>query len=418
MKIGYVLLDGCGDRPAPNLNYTTPLEAAYTPNLDKIAAISRLGTVTTVGKGIAPESDIAVFNMLGYSFEKGYPGRGVIEAVGSGLEVRNGDLALRANLASARGGRIVDRRAGRNLTQDEAELLARDLNGIILDGARFEFRATISYRGVLVIRAEEPLSAAISNTDPAYARVGGFGAAKETSGTDHIMRCVPESRGVGAIRAAKLVNEFSRKAQRVLDSSEVNKERIREGKLPANLVLLRDAGDHLPNPTAFEKKYGMAGTALVEMPAEVGIAKLLGMKMVPIKDRNDVSEKARLFSSELEDGTVVYVHIKGPDEFGHDGDARGKKKNIESIDRDFFSEAVRHADDLTLAVSCDHATPCTLKRHSADPVPLLVSGGGRGDGKRFSETNAALGSLGHLRGSDVLGKVVRGDFRPRTSSEV
>jgi len=418
MKIGYVLLDGCGDRPAPSLNYTTPLEAAYTPNLDRIAARSRLGSVTTVGRGIAPESDIAVFNMLGYPFEKGYPGRGVIEAVGSGLEVRKGDIALRANLASARGRRIVDRRAGRNLTQKEAELLAKDLNSISLDGARFEFRATISYRGVLVIRGEVPLSAAISNTDPAYTRVAGFGAVKEASGSDHVLRCVPESEEEGAMEAAKLVNEFTQKAQRVLDSSEVNKERVREGKLPANLVLLRDAGDHLPEPTPFEKKYGMTGTALVEMPAEVGIAKLLGMKMVPIKDRKDMSEKARLFSTELKDGTVVYVHIKGPDEFGHDGDARGKKKNIESIDREFFSAALEHINDSTIAVSCDHATPCTLKRHSADPVPLLVSGSGSGDGRRFSEANAALGSLGHLRGRDVLGRVIRGDFRLRTSSEV
>jgi len=416
MRIGYVLLDGCGDRPVPDLNYTTPLEAAFTPNLDRIAAESRLGSVTTVGSRIAPESDIAVFNMLGYSFKQGYPGRGVIEAVGSGLEVNEGDIALRANLASAKGRMIVDRRAGRNLTQEEAELLARDLNSIRLHGAHFEFRATISYRGVLVIRGEEPLRAAISNTDPAYARVGGFGAAKEPSGVDRIMRCVPESKERGAMRAAELVNEFTREARRVLDSSEVNKERLREGKLPANLVLLRDAGDHLPNPTPFETKYGMSGTALVEMPAEVGIAKLLGMKMVPIKNRKDISEKARLFSSELRDGTVVYVHIKGPDEFGHDGDARGKKKNIESIDKEFFSAALKHIDDLTFVVSCDHATPCTLKRHSADPVPLLVSGIGRGDGRRFNEANAALGSLGHLRGSEVLEKVVRGDFRPRTSS--
>lgn len=415
MKIGYVLLDGCADRPVPALNYTTPLEAAFTPNLDRIAARSRLGTVITVGKGIAPESDIAVFNMLGYSFGDGYPGRGVIEALGSGLELRDGDLALRANLASAKGGRIVDRRAGRNLTQEEAERLANDLNTIALEGARFEFRATISYRGVLVIRGDKPLSAAISNTDPAYARVGGFGAAKETSGVDRVMESVPESKEEGAIRAAKLVNEFTRKAQKVLDASEANRERVRQGKLPANLVLLRDAGDHLPEPTTFERKYGMKGTALVEMPAEVGIAKLLGMKMVPVTDMKDVSEKARLFAAELRDDVAVYVHIKGPDEFGHDGDARGKKENIEAIDREFFSTALGRLDDATLAVSCDHATPCTLKRHSADPVPLLVSGG-VGDGRRFTERDAALGSLGQVRGSEVLGKVVEGNFRRRTSS--
>jgi len=416
LKIGYVLLDGCADRPVPSLNYTTPLEAAYTPNLDRIAARSRLGSVITVGKGIAPESDIAVFNMLGYPFEEGYPGRGVVEALGSGLELRDGDLALRANLASAKGGRIVDRRAGRDLTQEEAELLAKDLNTIALDGARYQFKSTISYRGVLVIRGDKPLSAAISNTDPAYARVGGFGAAKETSGVDHVMRSVPESKEDGAVRAARLVNEFTRKAQQVLDASEANRERVRQGKLPANLVLLRDAGDHLPKPVPFEKRYGMKGTALVEMPAEVGIAKLLGMRMVPVKDMKDISEKARLFSEELRDGAVAYVHIKGPDEFGHDGDAKGKKRNIEAIDRDFFPVALGSLHDATIAVSCDHATPCTLKRHSADPVPLLVSSERGGDGKRFTERDTAFGSLGTMRGSEVLESVVKGNFRRRISS--
>ena len=410
------MLDGCGDRPNRLLNYTTPLEAAYTPNLDRIASKSRMGRVTTVGRGIAPESDIAVFNMLGYSFGKGYPGRGVIEAVGSGLLVRDGDLALRANLASVRGRRILDRRAGRDLAQEEAEALAREVNTIKLDGATFEFRATISYRGVLVIRSRGGLSAEISNTDPAYARVGGFGAAKKTSGAENVLTCTPEALTEAAARSAKLVNEFTKKSLEVLRASDVNGDRVRQGKLPANCILLRDAGDHVPKLPSFEKKYNMSGTALVEMPAEVGIAKILGMKMVRIKDRHDMKEKASQFSTELTDGNVAYVHIKGPDEFGHDGDAVGKKKIIESIDRDFFSVAVRHLREAKLAVSCDHATPCTLKMHSDDPVPLLITGDSRGDGKRFTERNSRLGSLGNLRGRDVLATVLRGSVRRSTSS--
>ncbi|HEV2226934.1 MAG TPA: alkaline phosphatase family protein [Nitrososphaerales archaeon] len=411
------MLDGCGDRPNPILNFTTPLESAYTPNLDRIASKSRMGMVTTVGRGIAPESDIAVFNMLGYSFEKGYPGRGVVEAVGSGLDVRDGDLALRANLASVKGRRILDRRAGRDLTQEEAEALARDVNKVKLDGATFEFRATVSYRGVLVIRARGDLSAEISNTDPAYARVGGFGAAKKTSGPENILQCTPEARTSAAAKAAKLVNEFTKKSFEILQASGVNRERVRQGKLPANCILLRDAGDHYPKLPSFEKKYHMSGTALVEMPAEVGIAKILGMKMVKIRDRHDMKEKASLFSTELTDGNVVYVHIKGPDEFGHDGDAVGKKKSIESIDRDFFSVAVRNLENTRLAVSCDHATPCTLKMHSADPVPLLITGGSRGEGRRFTERNASHGSLGSLKGKDVLTTVLRGGVRRSTSSD-
>lgn len=416
MKVGYVLLDGCADRPVPALNFTTPLEAAYTPNLDRIASRSKLGRVTTVGKAIAPESDIAVFNMLGYAFGEGYPGRGVVEAIGAGLEVRDGDVALRANLASAKGSRIVDRRAGRDLTQEEAEALARDLHEVKLTGATFEFRTTVSYRGVLVIRGDRPLSASISNTDPAYARVGGFGAARVTSGSEGVARSTPQSKDPAAAKAAKLVNEFTAKAQRVLNKSEVNRERARRGKLPANLVLLRDAGDHVPRLPTFEERYGMKGIALVEMPAEVGIARMLGMKMVPIRDRNDLKEKSSLFASEISDGAVVYVHIKGPDEFGHDGDSKGKKKSIEAIDRDFFSAVPADPSGLRLAVSCDHATPCALKMHSADPVPLLITSDSKGDGKRFTEANSRSGSLGHMRGADVLDLVVGETLRPSTSS--
>ncbi len=402
MKIGYVLLDGCADRPSPQLNFTTPLEAAYTPNLDEVARRSNLGRVVTVGRGVAPESDIAVFNMLGYSFDKGYPGRGVIEAVGLGLEVRPGNLALRANLASAMGRRILDRRAGRNLTQQEAMRLAEGLNSIRLKGAELEFRATISYRGVLIIRADQPLSAEISNTDPAYSSVRGFGAANPAVNRESVLTARPKSETAAARRAADLVNEFTVKSTKVLSESEVNRERVREGKLPANCVLLRDAGDRVPEVESFEEKHGMKGTALVEMPAEVGIAKILRMKIVAVKDRNDMMEKATLFTRELREGTVVYVHIKGPDEFGHDGDAVGKKRIIEAIDRDFFCAMVDRVGDVKVGVSCDHSTPCTIRMHASDPVPLLISTDSRGDGMRFTEKGARKGSLGTIRGREVL----------------
>lgn len=415
MKIGYVLLDGCADRPSPQLNFTTPLEAAYTPNLDEVARRSNLGRVVTVSRGVAPESDIAVFNMLGYPFDKGYPGRGVIEAVGSGLEVRPGDLALRANLASAKGRRIVDRRAGRNLTQQEAVRLAEGLKSIRLKRAELEFRATISYRGVLVIKADQPLSAEISNTDPAYSKVRGFGAARPTASGESILAARPKSETAAARRAADLVNEFTAKSAKVLSESTVNRERVREGKLPANCVLLRDAGDHVPEIESFEEKYGMKGTALVEMPAEIGIAKILRMKMITVEDRNDMVQRATLFTRELREGTAVYVHIKGPDEFGHDGDAVGKKRVIEAIDRDFFSAVAGRVGDAKIGVSCDHSTPCTIRMHASDPVPLLISTDSKGDGMRFTEKCAKRGSLGTIRGRNVLRLIAKNPVRNRTS---
>ncbi len=406
-KVGYILLDGCSDRPVPSLNHTTPLEVANTPNLDKMARRGEMGQVITVGKGISPESDIAVFNMLGYGFEKGYPGRGVIESIGAGIEMKDGDLALRANFATAVGGKIVDRRAGRDMTASDAKNLQEELKAVKLANAEFDFRSTIGHRAALVIRADEPLSAEISNTDPGYVRMKGFGAAREAKDVEAIQTCKPLERTAAAKRAAEFVNSFSQQAMGILDSAKVNQVRRREGKKPANLILFRDSGSSIPTLPSFEETHHYKGVALVEMPAEVGIAILLKMKMVKVDDPSDVAGKARQFKRELRDGTVVYAHIKGPDEFGHDGDAVGKKKNIEGIDRDFFGPVAETlGDEATLAVSCDHATPCVLKMHSADPVPLLVTGDGRGTTCRFTEKDAKRGSLGTLMGKNVLRSIL------------
>ena len=145
-KAGYILLDGCSDRPVPSLNYSTPLEVAETPNLDRIARRGKMGQVVTVGKEISPESDIAVFNMLGYPFDKGYPGRGIVESIGAGIDVKDGDLALRANFATMAEGKIIDRRAGRDMTGEDAKALQEELRKVRLPDAEFDFRSTIGHQ--------------------------------------------------------------------------------------------------------------------------------------------------------------------------------------------------------------------------------------------------------------------------------
>jgi 2,3-bisphosphoglycerate-independent phosphoglycerate mutase len=412
-KVGYILLDGCSDRPVPSLNYSTPLEVASTPNLDAIARRGRMGRVITVGRGISPESDIAVFNMLGYSFDRGYPGRGVVESIGAGIDVKDGDLALRANFATTSGGKITDRRAGRDMTARDAETLQEELKKVRLPDAEFDFRSTIGHRAVLVIRADKPLSAEVSNTDPGYVRMKGFGAAREAKDVEAIQTCKPLDGTAASRRAAELVNAFATQAMKILDAAKVNQERKRDGKKAANMLLFRDAGSFIPKLPSFEAKHHYKGVALVEMPAEVGIALLLDMKMVKVHDPADLSGKAKLFRREMKEGTVVYAHIKGPDEFGHDGDAPGKRGNIETIDMQFFSAiSEMPRDGATLAVSCDHATPCVLKMHSADPVPLLVTGtrtSADGSSCRFTERDAKRGSIGTLSGRRVLSRVLSSD---------
>jgi 2,3-bisphosphoglycerate-independent phosphoglycerate mutase len=190
IRLVYVLLDGIGDLPHPSLNDLTPLEAAYTPTLDSLARNGAMGRVISVGKGIAPQSDIAVFNMLGYSFRDGsYVGRGVIESIGCNIDFRDGDLALRGNFATVDDKlKIVDRRAGRIITVEEARAVCKTLR----DNIRFSdkdasvaLEPTIAHRVVIRLRhAKMKLSDRITNTDPAYDKVEGMGIAKDTTGDD------------------------------------------------------------------------------------------------------------------------------------------------------------------------------------------------------------------------------------------
>ena len=202
----YVLLDGVGDLPHPDLDGMTPLQAARTPNLDRLAKKGVMGEVISVGRGVAPESDIAVFNMLGYKFRHAdYVGRGVIEAIGVGIDFRDGDLALRGNFATLdKQGVIIDRRAGRHIEKDDAVAVAREIESKIRfahPDTSVVVSPTVGHRITVRIRARAGrLSSNITNTDPAYARIDGMGIAKAVGDFMRIDKCLPldASPGIGA----------------------------------------------------------------------------------------------------------------------------------------------------------------------------------------------------------------------------
>ena len=406
-KILYVILDGVGDRPIAALDGQTPLAAARTPNLDRLAREGRMGLVQTVGPGIAPESDVAVLAMLGYDPRIYHAGRGPLEALGAGLPFREGDLALRGNFATLGAGRrIVDRRVGRNLTSQEAQQLAEAVNSqvrLAAAAASFALRATVGHRCVVVFYPQEgKLSASITNTDPAYARVGGLGVARAVAGTE-VEECRPLDDSPDAWVAAELVNEFTRKAQEVLEEHEVNARRRAAGSLPANGILVRDAGDHLPAVPPLAQRFGVRLACVVEMPVERGIARYLGMDIVEIAPGAGYRAWAARALEAIDAYDGLYLHLKGPDEPGHDGDWERKLASIEQIDAEFFGPLQAAAPQEWLwAVTADHATPCEVRGHSADPVPLLVAGSGSDGRARFTEAEAAGGTLGMLQGTQVL----------------
>ena len=411
-KLIYVLLDGVGDKVEPSLNYLTPLEAAHTPYLDSITRKGVSGIVYTVGKGISPESDIAVFCMLGYDLSSNYFGRGVVEAIGVGMDFKQGDLALRVNFATEQDGVIVDRRAGRDLTSDETKELASAINSIKLSGgATFKFIPTVSHRAVVKFRVDgRILNSEITNTDPAYKRVRGMGIVKETSGKLYLKTSTPLNDSAEAKLASDLVNEFTEKTRSILKSHKVNLDRERKSQKPANVLLLRDAGHVLPDIPKMSDRFGISFASILDMPVEKGVARISGMSDFSGGDSSNYKAKAKKALSLLKKYDCVYVHIKGPDEPGHDGDALKKKKVIELIDSDFFKILISNVDmgNTTFIVSADHSTPCSDKSHSDDPVPLVISGPNvkRDSVCRFTEKEAAKGSLGIMRGIDVLPKAL------------
>jgi 2,3-bisphosphoglycerate-independent phosphoglycerate mutase len=409
-RLLYVCLDGLGDDPIPELDHRTPLEAAHTPFLDSLARLGSTGSVVTVGDGIAPESDIAVFAILGYDPHEEHPGRGVVEAVGVGMDFRDGDLAYRVNFATADWPEILDRRVGRDLSSEESRDLAAEVSErLSLPGASFDLRATVEHRGVLVIRSDEgPLSAQVTNTDPAYRREGHLGVALETF-EPRVVPCEPLEGSEGARRAAELTNAFVEGSARILDASEVNAARRRDGKLPGNLILTRDAGDHRPRLQPIKQRFGPDWGCFVEMPVERGIAVLLGMSPVDaprLISEDDYAAWASLAAEALEGHDALYVHIKGPDIPAHDGRAEDKRDVIELIDRAFFGVVLPALDPTktVIAVIADHSTSCLRKAHTAEPVPLVVAGGPVvPDGSQsYGERACSDGSLGMLAGVDVL----------------
>lgn len=407
MKGILLIFDGLGDLPHDALQGRTPLEAADMPNLDFLAERGEMGYMHSVKPGFIPESDEAIVSIFGNDLINST--RGQLEARGTDVELTRGDLAFRTNFATVDGEHnIKDRRAGRVLTTGEGRKLAESLNGIKMHSETI-FKSTIQHRGVLVFRGG--FSDSISGNDATY----HMGKSKE------IKKAIPVKvldEFENTQYTAEVVNEYLEKAHNVLKEHPVNLKRERKGLLPANYLLLRGAGIEVP-----ELKNYPNWVSIVYMPLEIGFARQCGMKVAkfnypPLKGRDTYGnlkeglQKACRFSARTlkknRKFEYAYVHVKETDLPGHDGKPIEKKEMLEYVDRTLFKFLRKFvsSENVRLVVTADHSTPCKLKGHSADPVPVLFyNDSPPKDGMKFCEKNAMQGTLGEIIGKELLKKV-------------
>jgi len=428
-KLLFVILDGIADRPCEEFKGLTPLEAANTPNLDYLAKTGKTGLMDVIDDTIPPETEGAVLAMFGFNPIIYNRGRGPLEAYGLGINFQDGDLVTRCNFATVEGDNILDVQAGK-ISGDCAKELVKFLqNNLELESHPVEMKIfhTLNYRAILILHPKEGrLSAQITNTHPGYRRVRSDGYKEipvSVVGENLLEESKPLNDISGAKVSASLINEFTKKSHELLKDHEINLEKKRENLPPANIMIVRGSGDGLPKLDNFKGKH-LRWLCIGDTPAERGIAKLLGMKLSenlpePECDKSlntdeeiensvkiDTETRFNEMVKNFDDFDCFYFHLKGADPFGHRGMVQKKKKMIEALDKYFFKKIIEkiNLENITIVVTTDHCTPCSLHAHSADPVPLLISGPNfePDSVEKFGESFCKNGGIGRIKATQLM----------------
>ena len=391
-KAVLIVVDGLGDRAVKDGK--TPLQLAKKPHLDELTKEGSTGLMNTLGVGVIPGSDTAHLAILGYDPAVYYKGRGPFEALGVGFDLKEGDVAFRCNFATVDDSfRVVDRRAGR--LKDEGPELAKSLQNLEIEGVEVIFLPSTEHRGTLILRGEG-ISAAVSDTDPHSAEI------------IPPLQSMPLGGDDAARRTARIVNKMVRRSYDLLSSHPLNKERQKRGKLPANVLLTRGAGI-FQKVKSIKEKYGFTSCCIAGSALYKGVARYAGMKILSVKGATgrvdtDVRAKAEAARKALKQFDFVFLHIKGADNASHDGNLEAKLLMIEKLD---LLVSILSQEKACLVITADHSTPICVKRHSSDPVPVLVYGDSVRKDKvtSFDEISVASGSLGQITGLE-LNKII------------
>ena len=388
-----IILDGLGDRPIKELGGKTPLEYANTPNMDKLARIGVLGQQDPIAPGKPAGSDTAHLAIFGYDPYQIYRGRGFFEALGVGLTLDEDDLAFRVNFATIENGIVTDRRAGR-ISTEEAHELAKAIQENVKIPVDFIFVGATGHRAVLVLKGMAK-GYRVGENDP-----------HEAGKPPHKFEYADEE----SKKVAEILEEFVQKAHEILEKHPINEKRRKEGKPVANYLLIRGAGTYPDIPMKFTEEWKVKAAAVVATALVKGVARAIGFDVYTPEGatgeyNTNPMAKAKKAVELLGEYDFVFLHFKPTDAAGHDNNPMRKVEMIEKADEmiGYIMKNI-NLEKTVIAITGDHSTPCEVKNHSGDPVPLLIAGGGiRADyTEAFGERECMRGGIGRVRGKYIV----------------
>lgn len=351
-----IIPDGCADEPIPELDHRTPLQAADTPNFDRMAARGRIGLVKTIPEGMPPGSDVALMSILGYDPTKYYTGRAPLEAASLDIPLGSNDVAFRCNLITLEDDTLVDYSAG-EIETDQARILIELINEK-LGSSKLQFYPGVSYRHVMVWRDG---SVDMETTPP------------------HDIQGQSMSAHLPAGEGEEMLRRLICDSMEILDSHEINRQRRDQGKQPGNSIWLWGQG-RTPQLPSFPLRFGVTGGVIAAVDLVRGGGKLAGLSapQVPGATGNlqtNYEGKAQAALDILREQDFVLVHVEAPDEAAHHADIEGKVWAIEQVDsrvmKPILEGLERYPDHRILLIS-DHHTPISIKTHDDAPVPFVI----------------------------------------------
>lgn len=394
MKYLILLGDGMADYPSEKLGGKTPLECAFTPFMDQIAAEGTLGLVDTIPSGMSPGSDVATLSVLGYNPAETYSGRGPLEAVSMGIALEENDMVYRCNLVTigekdSPGAYMEDFTSG-HISSDEAREIILDINKKLRSDL-YEFFPGVGYRHLFVRRRA---SSSPQTTPP------------------HDITGRPIAPYLPHGDSEQEINDIIAIAAEVLKNHPVNQRRQSLGKKPANFIWLWGQG-RKPKMVPLTEKYSITGGMISAVDLLKGIGLMAGLKVFAVEGATGYIDtnfegKAKMALDVLKFMDFVFVHLEAPDEMGHEGNAEGKIRAIELFDEKIVGPILNQMDsygeDFRIIVLSDHPTPIDVRTHVADPSPFAVLSSrkneNRAAGVPFQERTAResqiMVSPGHL----------------------